>query len=187
MFKRLFSLITLSLLLMSASTAQVPNVKLTLGPQLGYQKAKDADNGKLMYGLALRIHGLPFIGVEGSINYRQESYLDDKVTVRSFPVMITGMVYVLPAVYGAIGVGWYNTKFDFDSQINDLGIEDRTDQKFGWHFGGGVEIPLGLNSDNFITADIRYVFLNYKFDAVPGTGDTNANFYVITAGLQFGL
>ncbi len=188
MRKKSISLIVIiSLLFISNTFAQVPHVSITLGPQIGYQKAADADNGKLMYGVALRIHGLPLIGVEGSINYRQESYLNDEVTVKSIPVMVSGLLYVLPIVYGEVGFGWYNTKFDFSSKINDLGIADETQQKVGWHFGAGVELPLGLSSNNYITADIKYVFLNYDFKTIPGTGDTNANFYVISAGIQFGL
>ncbi len=188
MYKKSFLLIIfLSLMIFNSGFAQVPHIGITLGPQIGYQKATDADNGKIMVGIAARLHGLPFIGVEGSINYRQESYLNDEVTVRSYPVMVSGLLYVLPIVYGEVGFGWYNTKFDFSSQINDLGIADETKQKVGWHFGAGVELPLGLSSNNYITADIKYVFLNYDFKTIPGTGDTNANFYVISAGLQFGL
>ena len=186
MYKKSIMLIIAVIFLTSQGFSQVPKVDLTLGPQLGYQKSGDADNGKLMYGLALRIHGVPFIGFEGSINYRQESYLNDKITVKSYPVMVTGLLYVLPMVYGAVGFGWYNTKFDYSSDINNAGIADETKQKVGWHFGAGVQLPLGLNSDNYLTADIRYVFLNYEFQGVPGS-DVNSNFYVITAGLQFGL
>ena len=187
MCKKSFLLIAVVFMFATAGYAQMgPKVDLTIGPQLGYQKAGDADNGKLMYGAAIRIHGVPFLGFEGSINYRQESYLNDRVTVKSFPIMVTGLLYVLPMVYGAVGFGWYNTKFDYNSELNTLGVSDKTTQKVGWHFGAGVQLPLGLKSDNYLIVDIRYVFLNYNFDGVPGS-DVNANFYVITAGLQFGL
>lgn len=45
--------------------------------------------------------------------------------------MVTGLVYPLPIVYGAVAAGWYNATFDFESEL----IEDRTEQEFGWHFG----------------------------------------------------
>ena len=60
-----------------------------------------------------------------------------------------------------------------------------TKQQFGWHFGGGVELPLG--SVGKLVGDIRYVFLNYNFKSFPGSNDVNSNFYVITAGILFGL
>lgn len=86
----------------------------------------------------------------------------------------------MPGVYGAVGAGWYNTTFDFDTEE----IPDRTDQKVGWHLGGGLELPLGRAS---LTGDIRYVFLDYNFDEVPGVGEREADFYVVTVGLLFGI
>ncbi len=155
-----------------------------IGPQLGIQKAKDADKSKLMYGAAARLKLTPALGVEGSINYRQESYADGNVKVKTWPVMVTGLFYPLPIVYGAVGFGWYNTTIDYSDELNTV-VKDETSQNVGWHFGGGAEIPLGPGAT--LTGDIRYVFLNYDFKEVPGTGDTNSNFYVITIGLLFGL
>ncbi|OGC02911.1 hypothetical protein A2V82_11625 [candidate division KSB1 bacterium RBG_16_48_16] len=151
-----------------------------LGPQVGFHKAADADNGNFMTGAALRLKLTPTLGVEGSINYRQEAFANGTLTVRSWPIMVTAMMYPLPIAYGAVGAGWYNTTFDFN---NDL-IENETNQEFGLHFGGGLEMPVGSNVK--FTGDIRYVFLNYDFDGVP-FNDVDSNFYVITAGLLFGL
>ena len=155
---------------------------LSLGPQAGYQKAKDADDGKLMGGLALRLKLSQSLGVEGSINYRQEKF-NDALTVRSWPIMVTGLFYPLPVAYGAIGAGWYNSKFDFEAPGNAASIEERK-QEFGWHFGCGVELPLGAHTK--LAGDVRYVFLNYDFDKVPGV-QIDRDFYVITAGILFGL
>jgi len=164
---------------------------LKLGPQAGFQKAVDAEEGKWMGGVALRAKLLPKIGVEGSINYRQEEYADGLLKVQSWPVMVTGMYYPLPILYGAVGFGWYNTTFNYDEdQIEtDFGgvqIEDETTQEVGWHFGAGVEIPAGAGA--VITGDIKYVFLDYEFEELPGGGSlSNSNFYVINIGLLFGL
>lgn len=152
-----------------------------IGPQIGYQKAADADNGNLLVGGALRVRLAPFIGAEGSIGYRSEEFADGELDVRSWPVMVTGLIYPLPVVYGAVGFGWYNTTFDFESEL----LEDRTEQEVGWHFGGGAELPLG--SKAALAGDIRYVFLDYDFEEVPGFGETDANFYQITVGLLIGL
>lgn len=156
------------------------------GPQLGYQKARDADKGNFMGGAALRFKLIPAVGVEASINYRQEKFANDALTVRSWPLMATGLIYPIPIVYGAVGFGWYNTTFDYDQSKFPLQvIEDETKREVGWHFGGGLELPVG--SKYKFTADIRYVFLDYKFAQIPGSGDVNSNFYVVTAGFLFGL
>ncbi len=156
---------------------------ICLGPQAGYYKVKGADEGDFMYGAAVRMKLLPLIGVEASINYREEKYGDDVVTVRSWPVMVTGLIYPLPMIYGAAGMGWYNTTVDYDQTLPPL-LEDDTVQKVGWHFGGGVELPAGPVK---LTADVRYVFLDYEFEDMPGGEDTESNFYVITAGILFGF
>ncbi len=157
-----------------------------LGPELGIYNAQGADNSKLMGGLALRVKLSPALGIEGSVNYRQEDYADGRVTVRSWPVMVTGLLYPLPVVYGAMGAGWYNTTFEYDRSapgLADYGSE--TKQQFGWHFGGGLELPLGNRSR--LIGDIRYVYLNYDFKTIPGNPNLNSDFYVITLGVLFGL
>lgn len=155
---------------------------ISFGPQVGFYDAKDADDQELMYGAALRVKILPFLGVEGSINYRQEDYGEGLVTVRSWPVMVSGLLYPVPFIYGTLGAGWYNTTFDYESDIGDLG--DETRQEFGWHVGGGVELPLGTVAS--LTGDIRYVFIDYDFADVDELADTDSDFYVITVGLLFG-
>jgi opacity protein-like surface antigen len=174
--------IVLAALMIAFIAPQVGAQGIGLGPQLGYQKARGADDGKLMGGAALRVKLTPALGVEGSINYRQEKFHNGALTVRSWPVMATGLIYLLPSVYGAIGGGWYNTTFDFDSP--GAIDQEETQQEFGWHFGGGLELPLG--SSTKLAGDIRYVFLNYDFEEVPGA-EIDSNFYVVTVGLLFGL
>ena len=98
--------------------------------------------------------------------------------------MVTGLFYPLPIVYGAFGAGWYNTTFDY-SQSRLPFFKDKTSQEFGWHFGAGLEIPAGKKTK--FMADIRYVFLNYDFEEIPGSSDLNSNFFIITAGFLFGL
>jgi opacity protein-like surface antigen len=168
----------LSLLASTPAVAQGP--RIAVGPQLGYQRAVDADEGRLMVGAALRLRVIPLLGAEGSINYRRERYSDGGITVRSWPIMVSGLVYPLPVLYGVAGFGWYNTSFDFESPQ----LDDETTREVGWHFGGGLELPLG---NVRLTGDIRYVFLDYDFSGAPGTGGTDADFYVITAGLLFRL
>lgn len=159
-----------------------------IGPQLGWQKSSSADNGSLMYGAALRLKLSQAIGVEGSVSYRQEEYANGGLKVSSWPVMVTGLFYPFPVVYGLVGVGWYNTTFDYSNQLTLQNLQNNTTSNFGWHLGGGVEIPLGQNL--LLTGDIRYVFLNYDFGQLASkaqTGDLSSNFYVIAVGLLFGI
>jgi len=179
MYKVILISISLLFFLTNFSAAQ----GLGIGPQIGFQKAQDADEGKFMFGAAIRAKLSSALGVEGSINYRQEEYADGAVTVKSWPVMVTGLFYPLPIVYGAVGAGWYNTTLDYDQSVLPL-VDDETSQEFGWHFGAGAELPLGTSTK--LTGDIRYVFIHYDFEEIPGE-DIESNFYVINVGLLFGL
>lgn len=182
MSKKLFALLAAFAILMTW-TARAKAQGLSLGPQIGYQKAQGAEEGKLMGGAALRLKLSSKLGVEGAINYRQEKFSGGNLTVRSWPVTVTGLYYPLPIVYGSVGVGWYNSRFEYASSNPRIAVED-TRQEIGWHFGGGVEIPIGKSTK--LAGDIRYVFLNYDFDQVPGV-QLDSDFYMLTMGVQFGL
>lgn len=160
----------------------------SIGPQVGFYKVRDADNTNIMPGAALRV-GLGGLGVEGSVNYRRDNYDNDHVTVTSWPVMVTGLLYPVPVLYGAVGAGWYNSSIEYKYPAGYNGgpgnMSTENVQRFGWHFGGGAEIPLATTAK--LVGDIRYVFLDYDFQAIPGTSGLNSDFYVITAGLLFQL
>jgi len=181
MFKKLFLLVVISFL--SVCYAQEIKNPIVVGPQIGWHKASDADDGQLMYGAALRLKFTNAFGFEGSINYRQEEYLNGTVTVSQWPVMLSGLFFITPNIYGLAGVGWYNTNIEFDNTLINIG--DKTSQEFGWHFGAGVEIPLGQSI--LITTDFRYVFIDYDFGEVPGAGEISSDFFVIKAGLLFSI
>lgn len=176
MYKKMLFVFALIVLISSQVNAQ----RIRLGPQVGYYKTQDADDGRFLFGAALRFKLSSALGVEGAINYRQEKYGNDALTVRSWPILVTGMFYPLPIVYGAVGAGWYNTTFDLDAP----GVKNETKQEFGWHFGAGVELPIGGGSR--LTGDLRYVFLNYSFDDIPFQ-EVDSNFYMVSVGFLFGL
>jgi opacity protein-like surface antigen len=172
----------------SVAAAQESRGRIGFGPQLGLYKATDADNMRVMGGIALRMKLADALGVEGSINYREEEYSDGAITVRSWPVMVTGLLYPIPDLYGAVGAGWYNTSIDYDfpKSISPLvTVQSETKQRFGWHFGGGLELPLGTVGK--LVGDVRWVFLDYDFQQFPGSNGVKNDFYVITVGLMFGL
>lgn len=155
-----------------------------IGPQIGFYKAKDADRAMGMGGLSMRLKLSDGFGMEGSINFRKERYYNGALNVNSWPVMVTGLFYLAPVVYGAVGAGWYNSSIEYTFPSGTTVISE-TQQEVGWHFGGGVELPLGINAK--IIADLRYVFLDYDFTNFPGSGGVNSNFYVMTIGILFGI
>ena len=158
-----------------------------MGPHVGIQKSRDANDPNYLVGATARVKLLPILGAEGDIGYRQEKFGSDAVTVRQWPVTVTGMIYPLPIIYGGIGGGWYHTTSDYSDTYNDAGIKDDTQTKFGWHLVAGLELPA---SGNFrLYGDVRYVFLNYKFKKLPGAvlDGAKSDFYSINVGMLFRL
>jgi len=157
------------------------------GPHLGIQKPKEADKSNYLVGTTLRLKLLSVLGAEASISYRQEEYDANNVTVRNWPVTVTGLLYPFPILYGGVGAGWYNTTFDYDAMYNAIGYSDETKQEMGWHLGAGVELP--VSSSVVLFGDVRYVFLDYEFKDLPNapSGKVDADFHSITAGLLFQL
>lgn len=140
----------------SVSAAAETTRAMQVIPSVGYEKSTDsnAGDGNLFGGLALRAAILPFLSAEGGIAYRQESFFNDDLTVRMWPVTVSMWVTPLPVVYAGGGVGWYRTTYDLkDNTV----FEDITDDKLGVHLGGGVAVPLtpalGLDLNG------RYIFM----------------------------
>jgi len=158
---------------------------VAIGPVLGYHKAPDAEEGSFLGGAAVRLKLSKTFGVEGAFLVRSEKYAKNTIKVTNYPVMVTGLFYPLPIVYGAVGAGWYNSKIEyrFDTPVSSV-TDEQTVQDFGWHFGAGVELPLSYNIN--LHGDIRYVFLNYEFEDVPGSNVEN-DFIMINVGLLFEL
>ena len=48
----------------------------------------------------------------------------------------------------------------------------------------GAEIPMGSAK---LTADVRYVFLNYDFQQVPELSGLHSDFFMVTFGILFGI
>lgn len=171
----------LGVMLISNLNAQEMKNPFYIGPHFGYYETADADAGNVMLGAALRLRLANALSFEGSIDYRQEKYKDNSITAKSWPVMLTGLFYPTQNIYGAAGIGWYNTQIDFNNEFADY--DSKTSQKFGWHFGAGVDIPLSERVK--ISSDFRYTFLNYDFGEVPGTDEISSDYFIVTAGLFF--
>ncbi|MFO7525464.1 MAG: hypothetical protein R6W68_08430, partial [Ignavibacteriaceae bacterium] len=61
--------------------------------------------------------------------------------------------------------------------------DSKSSQKFGWHFGAGVDIPLSERIK--LSSDFRYTFIDYDFGEVPGTDEISSDYFIVTAGLFF--
>lgn len=188
MYKKIVYVIMISLGYVALTFAQQGNREhihnpIAIGGQIGFQKAADADNGNVMFGGLVRAYLTNAVAFEASINYRQEKYHNGDIKVSNWPVQLSGLFYPIDYLYGVIGVGWYNTKMEYSGSLND--IPDKTSQKFGWHFGAGMDIPLSEKA--FLFGDFRYVFLNYDFTDVPGGGEISSDYFQLNAGLMFVL
>lgn len=153
-----------------------------LGLHLGMQKARDADEASSMVGSSIRSR-LENYGIEASIDYRREKFFDGEATVTTWPVMLTLLYFPIPFIHGDIGAGWFNTSIDYSTTLENQGAKDNASQKFGWHFGGGVEFPIQKVT---LTAIVRYVFIDYDWNYVPGTSGRRGDFYMMTFGMLFG-
>jgi opacity protein-like surface antigen len=159
------------------------------GPLVGVYKGRDGDGFRVLGGAVLRFRLSEVIGVEGSINYRGEKYNHGSVDVQSWPLMVTGLLYPITFVYGAVGAGWYNTSVSYNAlpgaPVGLTPVSRETKQQFGWHYGGGVELT--VFSFLKLVGDIRYVVLNNNFKSSPGSNGVSSGSPVMTAALLFSL
>jgi hypothetical protein len=132
--------------LLLAATAQAG---IQLGPRAGYYKALDADEGRFFGGVAARWSPLPGFALEGAADYHAEEPYGEDLTVRTIPLTVSVALDVIPMIYVAGGVGWYMTRYDWDSAG-----EDKSTRDFGYQFGGGLDLhgPSGPH----LVADLRY-------------------------------
>ena len=171
------------LLAVLAATSASAEPALQLIPSIGLAKSTDSNaaDAKTFGGLALRASILPFLSLEGGIAYRQESFFDNGLTVRMWPVTVSAWLNPLPMLYAGGGVGWYRTTYDLKD--NAL-FQDITRDKLGVHLGGGLLVPLtpalGLDLNG------RYIFMQKDNQLAWSTawpGEFNPDFWNASVGL----
>lgn len=153
-----------------------------IGPRAGFYDARDGDDGTFTGGLQARMRVLPFLAVEGSVDYHQADFAGGTVKVRTYPVMVSGLLYVFPnpaiSPYLLAGVGWHFQDVEFQA-----GGTERS-SNFGGQAGGGVDIPLGSRAT--LNADIRYIFLEFDKNVETRAGKAlSADSVAGTVGLTF--
>jgi outer membrane immunogenic protein len=133
--------------------------EFSIGPAVGYQQIRDADDGTWFVGIQARVRFLRYLGLEGAILFHQDEFADGDVEVTTYPVQLTALLFPFPdspiEPYGLFGAGWYYSRFDFDDSI---GGGDETDRNFGFHIGAGAQIEIGSRLHVF--GDFRWIFMD---------------------------
>ena len=169
-------LIAMAVLLVGIQTAQASQNWLI--PSVGMTRAIHGDNEVTPYGqLALRTHWAPLLSTELGVGYLQDHFNDNTITQRSWPIQASLWLAPVPQLYVGGGVGWYNNSLSFR---DDLGLRNRTTQRFGTHVGGGLMVPLG--SSVGLDVNAKYVFLERQQVDFVSFDPSN---WTTSAGLAF--
>lgn len=149
-------------------------------PSIGLSKSMDSNGGdaKVYGGLALRVPFASLLQGEVGISYRSESFLDENLKVRMWPVTASLWITPISSLYLGGGVGWYKTTYDY---AETFPIADRTTSKFGEHLGAGLGIPLGPR----VALDVngRYVFLQKENNNTFPPSSFDPDFWTTSLGL----
>ena len=169
---------TLLLVTLVSATAGISRAAQFI-PSIGFTKATDtnAGDGTFFGGVALRAALLPFLSADGGIAYRQDSFSNDDLKVRQWPVTASLWLTPMPSLYVGGGLGWYRTTYDYRST---LPFTDKTTDKVCVHLGGGVAVPLTLHLG--LDLNGRYVFMQ-KDDSVQFPTEFNPDFWNTSLGL----
>lgn len=170
----------LFLILVTVSVS-AQNTSVSLGPIVGFAKGADTE-GSVTYSGAIRIN-LGGFGVEGSIGYQSDSYKENELTTKSYPIMLTGQMNLISVLYGQAGIAWYNTKIDFKEPLTNV-TRNESQNKVGYHAGIGAQLDLG---SYILTGDIKYIFLDLELDSLLDIKDAKSNYSLMSVGILLKL
>ncbi len=168
-----------------------------IGPRAGFYKSKGAEDGAWYGGIQARLRLGSVFGLEAAADYRASEKFkvsgpgfDGTIRQHSYPVTASLLIF-LPIIphfspYLVGGGGYYFTRTEYSSNLQALGFQDKTHSIFGWHVGGGLELP--ITSHIALNADVRYIFLDTKFGETGSTSlneNSRANGWVGTGALMF--
>jgi opacity protein-like surface antigen len=151
-------------------------------PALGITNStEDSDDDVKLFGsLAVRGNLADALKAEVGVMYRNESYMAGDLNVRMWPITASLYVTPTPQLYLGGGVGWYNTTLDYD---NDLGIDSNTEQDFGFHVGGGIQVP--ISEAAAVDLGGRYTFMDEIETELDDLDNLNPDFWTTSLGLAF--
>lgn len=155
---------------------------VSLGGRAAFFRAQDGDSWSTYGGAQLRFYLAKVAALEGSADYRQETFPGTRVDV--FPVQASLLLYLIPGYkispYILGGGGWYFTHVKGPNNF------DETSNRFGPHAGAGLQVF--LNKYWSIDGSYRYAWIedvqsreesNLLNKSFSGRGHT------ITAALNF--
>ena len=155
--------------------------RISIGLHMGWFQMNDAEDGEIFYGIHARFYFLRIFAVEGSIDFAEQEFEDDDVTLSTVPVQLTGMLMPFQGLpirpYGLIGVGWYFHDVEYSGSLS--GLEDEDDSTLGVHLGIAAELLLG--DLIMLHLDLRYVFLDEP-DLDSNVDDEEFDFWTIAFG-----
>lgn len=158
-----------------APTAQAQH--FGIGGQAAWFKAADADSSSLMAGVHIRMKWGSFLALEGAVDYRKDTYLEQTVEVKFYPVMGSLIVFILPRgplnPYLLGGIGYYFTTIQLQSGESD------TQREFGYHLGAGLNVSVSPNLAVF--GEFRYLQVDIQWSRE--NLDLGANGSSLRAGL----
>jgi opacity protein-like surface antigen len=151
-------------------------------PAIGITNStEDSDDDVKLFGsLAFRGNLADALKAEIGVMYRNESFMNGNLNVRQWPLTASLYVTPTPQLYLGGGVGWYNTTLDYD---DDLNIDSKTQQDFGFHVGGGIQVPVS----EAMAVDLggRYTFMDDIETELDDLANLNPDFWTTSLGLAF--
>lgn len=161
----------------------------SLGGRYAVFDPKDGDDTTPFGGAQMRFYMSPALALEGSIDYRKDEFANGAVEVLTWPVQASLLLYLMdedaalsPFLLG--GAGWYFTTVK--TKIPPLVDESDSDDRFGLHAGGGLQ--LWFSETVSIDGTYRYIWLEaMKSQDTASLQDKeyNDSGHMITAGLNF--
>lgn len=155
----------------------------SFGFRASYFDLEDANDSTWYPGAQLRLFFNEALGIEGSIDYREDDFGQTEVQV--YPVQASLLGYLIPkkpvSLFILGGAGWYFTRIDRPSPFDDT-----TDDRFGLHAGGGLEFTLDEHWS--IDSTYRYIWLE-EFSSIAENNVTEKEFddsgHQVTIGLNY--
>lgn len=168
---------------MAEPAAPPEGFALFVAAHLGVAGAYDADHPCFLIGGGARVHILPWLGAEATIDFQTKQKVTDNganASIFQVPFMFAALFYppfdwpVRP--YASFGIGWTVTDVTAPGPGND---DNSANLLFLIGFGAEYE----LSKTFVLTADLRFVFAQDP----PHSGNFSADWAQFTVGILLRL
>ena len=156
--------------------------EIFVGVRFGTVEAVDAEDAGLLAGFEWRIHILPWLSVDGTIDAQSTQEIEQLPQAEFYQVPVTWSFLLHPPVdlgplrlHGVVGGGFTVTHVSGVSELNS------TDLNLLGCLGGGLE--LRLSPRILLAVDARYVWAHSPAEV----DEFDADWVQVTAGLLFKL